>query len=123
MEKLLVYNTDAATYAAVRQIAGRMKITCVPVSAAYGSHTLGQLFRADAQSLNASAPASPAAESLLILCNLSDKRMDKLLFELRKGSIALDYKAILTPTNEAWTVHRLMLELQREKESIALQNR
>ncbi len=56
--------------------------------------------------------------SLLILCGLRDKRLDKVLFELRRADIPVDYKAILTPSNKEWTVPELMKELQRERQAM-----
>lgn len=56
--------------------------------------------------------------SLLILCGLRDKRLDKVLFELRRADIPVDYKAILTPSNQEWTVPELMKELQRERQAM-----
>ncbi|MBP3487865.1 MAG: DUF3783 domain-containing protein [Roseburia sp.] len=70
------------------------------------------------------AASSPVlSESLLVMCHLSDKRMDKLLFELRRADVALSYKAVLTPTNAGWTLPRLMLEMQREKAAYAQNGR
>ena len=56
--------------------------------------------------------------SLLVLCGLRDKRLDKVLFELRRADIPVDYKAILTPSNQEWTVPELMKELQRERQAM-----
>ena len=55
------------------------------------------------------------ADSLILLCNLKDKRLDKMLFELRHGEVKVMYKAILTPSNQNWTVPMLMQELRRER--------
>lgn len=64
------------------------------------------------------APAAQTPPSLLILCGLRDKRLDKVLFELRRADIPVDYKAILTPSNQEWTVPELMKELQRERQAM-----
>lgn len=64
------------------------------------------------------APAAQTPPSLLILCGLRDKRLDKVLFELRRADIPVDYKAILTPSNQEWTVPELMKELQRERQAV-----
>lgn len=48
----------------------------------------------------ACGPAVQTPPSLLILCGLRDKRLDKVLFELRRADIPIDYKAILTPSNQ-----------------------
>ena len=62
--------------------------------------------------------ANPEA-SLLLFCGLREKRLDKLLFELRREEVTVEYKAILTPVNRTWTLRHLYLEMQREKAAIS----
>lgn len=64
------------------------------------------------------APAAQTPPSCLVLCGLRDKRLDKVLFELRRADIPVEYKAILTPSNQEWTVPELMKELQRERQAV-----
>lgn len=64
------------------------------------------------------APAAQTPSSCLVLCGLRDKRLDKVLFELRRADIPIDYKAVLTPSNQEWTVPELMKELQRERQAM-----
>ena len=66
----------------------------------------------------ACGPAVQTPPSLLVLCGLRDKRLDKVLFELRRADIPIDYKAVLTPSNQEWTVPELMKELQRERQAV-----
>lgn len=144
MEKLLLFGADDAEFQKINQIASRLKLHMERVDPADYALTLGEIASgshktascaksADSASTSASADdasalscpqaptsASPAlSESLLVMCHLSDKRMDKLLFELRRADAKLSYKAVLTPTNAGWTLPRLMLEMQREKAAYA----
>ena len=64
------------------------------------------------------APAAQTPPSCLVLCGLRDKRLDKVLCELRRADIPIDYKAVLTPSNQEWTVPELMKELQRERQAV-----
>lgn len=64
------------------------------------------------------APAAQTPPSCLVLCGLRDKLLDKVLFELRRADIPIDYKAVLTPSNQEWTVPELMKELQRERQAV-----
>ena len=64
------------------------------------------------------APAAQTPPSCLVLCGLRDKRLDKVLFALRRADIPIDYKAVLTPSNQEWTVPELMKELQRERQAV-----
>lgn len=68
--------------------------------------------------VDAGASGAQIPSSLLVLCGLRDKRLDKVLFELRRADIPIDYKAILTPSNQEWTVPELMKELQRERQAM-----
>ena len=61
------------------------------------------------------AQAKSSADSLILVCNLKEKRLDKMLFELRHAEVKVMYKAILTPSNQNWTVPMLMQELRRER--------
>lgn len=55
------------------------------------------------------------AESLIVFCDFTEKKMDKLLASLRRDQVVIDYKAVLTPTNRKWNVMRMYLEMQAEK--------
>ncbi|MCI5880552.1 MAG: DUF3783 domain-containing protein [Clostridium sp.] len=68
--------------------------------------------------VNAGALGAQTPPSCLVLCGLRDKRLDKVLFELRRADIPIDYKAVLTPSNQEWTVPELMKELQRERQAV-----
>lgn len=112
MEKLLLFGVSDAEYHTIKQLASRMKIACERFSSASYACTLDQLLAASEELF---CTPDTNAESLLVICNLSDKRLDKLLFELRKSGTALTYKAVLTPTNRHFTVAQLFLEMRREK--------
>ena len=56
-------------------------------------------------------------EKEAVFCGVNEKHFDKILFELRRKQIPVDYKAVLTPSNRKWSVLMLMLELTKEKNS------
>ena len=58
-----------------------------------------------------SGEASVVTGSLMLLCELSEKHMNKLLFELRSKKVHVDYKAVLTPVNRQWSLGKLYQEL------------
>lgn len=123
MEKLLLFGSDDAEFQKINQIASRLRLHMERVDPADYALTLGEIASGSHKSASCAKSAdsaSPAlSESLLVMCHLSDKRMDKLLFELRRADAKLSYKAVLTPTNAGWTLPRLMLEMQREKAAYA----
>lgn len=70
-----------------------------------------------------STPAAVSRDRLLVMCQLPERRMDKLLFELRRIDAPIDYKAVLTPTNAGWTIPRLLMEMHSEKAAYTAKNR
>ena len=139
MEKLVLIHVDDIEYHKIQNIASRMKITVdrIPEEIVTANYKLGELANGtykkaadiidadDRKQENVTGHSSETgavnvqtksrADSLILLCNLRDKRLDKMLFELRHGEVKVMYKAILTPSNQNWTVPMLMQELRRER--------
>ncbi len=114
MEKILLFHSN--DFDKIKQITSRMRIPVVAVEPIFYNETLKTL---SSKQLNIFQPSEPfhgtaPAESIMLFCGIAEKKMDKILFELRKSGISIDYKAILTPTNSNWRVLRLYLELERE---------
>ena len=55
---------------------------------------------------------------LLVFCGLRNSHMDRFLQGLRHAGIEIPHKAVLTPTNQHWTVFQLAWELERERRHI-----
>lgn len=139
MEKLVLLHVDDIEYHKIQNIASRMKITVdrIPDEIAAANYKLGELvngaYKNAADTIDGTGreqenvtehssetgavnvQTKSRADSLILLCNLRDKRLDKMLFELRHGEVKVMYKAILTPSNQNWTVPMLMQELRRER--------
>lgn len=139
MEKLVLIHVEDTEYQKIKNIASRMKITVdrIPEEIAAANYKLGEFVNgaykkaedtidgtnrkqenvtehfSEAEATN--AEIKNRADSLILLCNLKEKRLDKMLFELRHGEVKVMYKAILTPSNQSWTVPMLMQELRRER--------
>lgn len=116
MEKILLFHGDAETERKVRNVANRMKINMTSISDPDPDSLLEDL--AQNRTVLQAASADPEA-SLLLFCGLREKRLDKLLFELRREEVTVEYKAVLTQINRTWTLRRLYLEMQREKAAIS----
>lgn len=113
MEKVLLFQIDAADAEVIREIAGRLRVKVQSVPREHFKQTLEEL-------VNASAPqdsytAAGPDGSLILMCGFDEAHMDRFLKELREKRIRSDYKAILTPTNSKWNVLRLYAEMAREK--------
>lgn len=113
MEKILIYNVK--DIAKVKRAADAMRIRVEEIAPCDLRQSVGSLAEGKKAALVAPFEGSAPAESLLVFCNVSEKHMDKLLFTLRQMQLAVDYKAVLTPTNQKWTVLMLLVGLGREK--------
>lgn len=115
MEKILLIHGDDTTERKVRNIASRLKMNMARLERPDGSCCLEDLAQGRTIPEGDSESTEP---SLLLFCGLREKRLDKVLFELRREEVTVDYKAVLTSTNRTWTLQHLYLELQREKDAI-----
>ena len=115
MEKLLAFHFNETDLFKLRQLTATLKIHLEVVETIDYMQTLDALVSDKKNPLAAPFTGDIPEENLLLLCDFTEKRMDKLLLSLRKSQIPVDYKAILTPTNRQWNVMRLLLEMRVEK--------
>lgn len=115
MEKLLLFHFNDTELKKLKQAARSLKIPYEQIKTADYTQPLAALVSGKKNPLTAPFAGEAPEESLLLLCDFSDKRMDALLLALRKAGAQIDYKAVLTPTNRKWNVLRLMLEMRAEK--------
>ena len=116
MERLLLFNSPDTDK--IKKIAAPMKIKVLTADPARYNETLRELASTDKKekpSTDNVFTGKVPAESLLLFCEVADKKIDKILFQLRKNNINIDFKAVLTPTNSSWNVLKLYLEMEREK--------
>ena len=118
MEKILIYQVKEKEE--LKRLSAPMKIRLEEIAAADLRQSVGNLADGKKNVLTAPFTGDAPKESLMIFCDVSEKHMDKILFTLRQKNIGIDYKAVLTPTNKAWTVLALLLELGREKQGMKL---
>lgn len=116
MEKILLFQIDPAAAKQIARLASAMKIKAISVSGEWYNQKLGWI--ADHQvSRESEKDAGNLPGSLLVFCGLTERHLDKMLLKLRQEKIAVDFKAVLTPTNREWTVQRLYLEMVRERKA------
>ena len=60
------------------------------------------------------AAGAPLAEPVLVFCHLTNQQLDRALLSLRHLQVFC-LKAVLTPTNKAWTLRQLYAELCKER--------
>lgn len=115
MEKLLVFHLDDNNFKKLKQVTGALKIRVEEVPSSDYLKPLEMIANKTASPLIQPFSGEVPSESLIVFCDFTEKKMDKLLAALRRDQIAIDYKAVLTPTNKKWNVMRMYLEMQSEK--------
>lgn len=126
MAKILAFGVQAEELAKIKRAAGGLKLRVETVPAFLYRQSIGRLagrkveslaetvqMEAEAQLYQGEAPK----ESLLVICGLADKQLDRLLAACRRNEVRVDYKAVLTAANSAWNVLRLYAEMERERQA------
>ena len=132
MEKLICYQIENTRE--IERLASNMKLRIVYADASLYDETLDAIASGKVQSTATVATGaneiartdnlnlSPdSGDSILIFCDLSEKHLNRMLFELKSRKVQIDLKAVLTPTNQKWTLRQLHAELEREKASFTRQ--
>lgn len=92
-------------------------LTLTPVGPADTGRTIGSLCGGPGP---ASAPAIEANyPAALVMNGLDRSRLDSFLTRLRAGGVSIPLKAMVTPTNQGWTLAALLAELEQEREAFA----
>lgn len=122
MESILLCQVDEKTATKIKRLAGAKKIAVKTITSDLFNENLktlvqGKKCQTEADRVKDRNPDAPS-QSLMLFCGLSEKHLDKLLFEMRRDKLEVDYKAVLTATNQNWTMHRLYQEMQREKANL-----
>lgn len=116
MEKLLLYNVKNPQD--IIKTASDMRIVCGFINESDVDKTLAELtsgVRGISLSDVAEFHSPDNKESLVIFCDVTDKHMDKLLFEIRQKNLDVTFKAVLTDTNKKWNIRQMLVEMRRER--------
>lgn len=113
MEKVIVFNVDADSIKKIYKICAQMKICLIVAQDSQKLDTIDKLLQSPLY--KGGAVQTGTGESLLLMCNLTDKHFDKLISSIRMADIQLDYKAILTPVNRSWNSVKLLAHMAFEK--------
>lgn len=117
MEKLLLIAIPQAEQ--VEQLAIKQHLRAVHVQPSAYDQSIGQLagYAVPADAAGTAADELPPT-GLLVFCGLRNSHMDRFLQGLRHAGIEIPHKAVLTTTNQHWTVFQLAWELERERRSL-----
>ena len=114
MEKIVIYNVEHAEN--IIKCASNMKVKSIVIDDDMLSATLKDILVnvKDYKAGDTLYARSLNKPGIVIFCDVTDKHMDKLLFEMRTGSSKVDYKAVKTSTNSQWTIARILAQMERE---------
>lgn len=113
MEKILLFQVGNTETAEIKRLAESKKIKVKSVPPTQFGYSLKDLEQG-----NTDKPVREITlpeKSLMLFCHVSEKHFDRLLFEMKSRKIPVDFKAILTSTNQNWAVDRLYMELTFEQ--------
>ena len=114
-EKILLYNVKEPQD--IIKAASNMRIASGFISESDSDKTLAEL-AAEAKGMPSDVAeyhSQENKESLVIFCDVTDKHMDRLLFEMRQKNTGVTYKAVLTDSNRKWNISQMLVEMRRER--------
>lgn len=120
MEKILLFQIGNTETAEIKRLAEGKKIKVISVPSTQFGYSLKELEHgiSDKPAREITLPK----KSLILFCHVSEKHFDRLLFEMKSRKIPVDFKAVLTPTNQNWTIDRLYMELAFEQNQLLREN-
>lgn len=110
MEKIILFNCENVKE--ISAIASNIKVRVTAVGTDAYDNLVQDIVRGAAGS--EVYTYNKNEKSLILMCNLSDKHLNKMLSKLREKNISVDYKSILTPVNSKWNVRRLFAHMELE---------
>ncbi|MCD7731125.1 MAG: DUF3783 domain-containing protein [Oscillospiraceae bacterium] len=96
----------------IRRIADSLGIRLVRTEENRAGEAVGYLAGFGGFSSNGSSES--ADSGCLIFAELSSKQIDFVLSSLRKSGISIPFKAVVTASNQSWSLKKLISELSKE---------
>lgn len=116
---LLCYHLEGEKLSKIRFVCMMLKIRFRAVAPQEEDWPVGRLAGMEIKEAAPLAEAAPWRDEMLVLCGFDDGLLNRFLNSLRGGKIPpVSLKAVLTPTNAAWSGGALCRELKREREAI-----
>lgn len=114
-EQVIIYNLDTLT-GQIEKITSQMNIKLTVADKASAGEALGYLAGFGGFVSNGSSES--ADEGCMVFSGLSGKRLDALLAAFGKAEINVPYKAVITASNQSWSIKKLLGELVKEREKL-----
>lgn len=101
---------------ALKKIADKLRIKLIIAEDNEAETQIG--FFAGFNGFEKSEKLGRADNGCIIFSGLSGKQIDSVLTELRKSEVSIPLKAALTPSNQKWSIRKLISELAKEREKM-----
>lgn len=121
MEKILAFQVRETDLQKLKGISASMRIKLVIIDKVDFRQTVNDLLSQKKNPL-VEPYNGQITESMLLLHEFSDKRLDALLKALRREQVKVDFKAVTTKTNIKWTVLQLFFEMEKERKAYLQMN-
>lgn len=121
MEKILAFQVRETDLQKLKEISASMRIKLVVIDKVDFRQTVNDLLSQKKNPL-VEPYNGQITESMLLLHEFSDKRLDALLKALRREQVKVDFKAVTTKTNIKWTVLQLFFEMEKERNAYLQMN-
>ena len=121
MEKILTFQVRETDLQKLKELSASMRIKLVVIDKVDFRQTVNDLLSQKKNPL-VEPYNGQITESMLLLHEFSDKRLDALLKALRREQVKVDFKAVTTKTNIKWTVLQLFFEMEKERKAYLQMN-
>lgn len=118
-EKIVLYNIseDTSKGARLREALNEISVPYEEITQEQFNNKVGFIAGFDGYSKADNAYSGKDYTSeFMLMCNLSEAALDKVLAALSKHGVSIDHKAIVTDTNKEWPFWQLMDEIADEHE-------
>ncbi|MCI8427063.1 MAG: DUF3783 domain-containing protein [Lachnospira sp.] len=113
MEKIILFDVKDAKK--INKIASQMRIKVYEVNPMECGGTLQDIV--DGKKIQTISSTIVPSKGLMLMCDVTQKHMDKLLFAVKRDNLDVGYKAILTKTNAKWSLAQMLLHMEMEEKS------
>ena len=114
-ETIILYKTEEFSNG-IKRIADKLGISIIEAAADQAGETVG--FLAGFNGFSSNGSKEECDNSCMIFSAISGKKLDTVLAEMRKAEISVPYKAVITASNQSWSLKKLAAELVKEREKL-----
>lgn len=114
-ETVIAYKTDEYTQK-LHRIASSNNIKLTEAAADSAGEAVGYL--AGYAGFTSNGSSEEAEDSCIVFAGLSSRQIDSFLSDMRKNGVSVPLKAVVTASNQSWSLKKLLSELKKEREKL-----